>query len=58
MTDANYRLGASTPLDVLDAQQALTHAENVRNQAFYTHANARATLRYVMGREPSPMSAP
>ena len=52
MTDANYRLGAATPLDVVDAQQALTQAENVRNQALYTHANARATLRYVMGREP------
>ena len=52
MTEANYRLGAATPLDVVDAQQALTQAENVRNQALYTHSNARATLRYVMGRDP------
>ena len=52
MTEANYRLGASTPLDVVDAQQALTQAEHVRNQALYTHANARATLRYVMGQDP------
>lgn len=52
MTEANYRLGATTPLDVVDAQQALTLAENVRNQALYTHANARATLRYVMGQHP------
>ena len=52
MTEANYRLGAATPLDVVDAQQALRQAENIRNQALYSHANARATLRYVMGREP------
>ena len=52
MTDANYRLGAATPLDVIDAQQALNQAENVRNQALYTHANGRATLRYVMGQDP------
>ncbi len=52
MTEANYRLGAATPLDVIDAQQALSQAENIRNQALYTHANARATLRYAMGRSP------
>jgi HAE1 family hydrophobic/amphiphilic exporter-1 len=52
MTEANYRLGAATPLDVIDAQQALSQAENIRNQALYSHANARATLRYVMGRNP------
>jgi outer membrane protein TolC len=52
MTDANYRLGAATPLDVIDAQQALSQAENIRIQALYSHADARATLRYVMGRNP------
>ncbi len=52
MTDANYKLGAATQLDVVDAQQSLRQAENIRNQALYTHANARATLRYVMGRDP------
>jgi outer membrane protein TolC len=52
MTEANYRLGAATPLDVIDAQQALSQAENIRNQALYSHANARATLRYEMGRSP------
>jgi outer membrane protein TolC len=52
MTEANYRLGAATPLDVVDVQQALNQAENVRNQALYAHANARATLRYVMGQDP------
>ncbi|MEO7135947.1 MAG: TolC family protein [Vicinamibacterales bacterium] len=52
MTAANYRLGAATQLDVIDAQQAQRQAENIRNQALYTHANARASLRFVMGRQP------
>jgi HAE1 family hydrophobic/amphiphilic exporter-1 len=52
MTEANYRLGAATQLDVVDAQQALRQAENIRNQALYAHANGRATLRYVMGKDP------
>jgi HAE1 family hydrophobic/amphiphilic exporter-1 len=52
MTEANYRLGAATQLDVIDAQQALRQAENIHNQALYSHANAQATLRYVMGRDP------
>ena len=52
MTEATYRLGAATPLDVIDAQQALSQAENIRNQALVSHANARATLQYVTGRDP------
>jgi outer membrane protein TolC len=52
MTEANYKLGAATPLDVLDAQQALALAENIRAQALFTHANARASLSFVMGRDP------
>ena len=52
MTEANYKLGAATQLDVIDAQQALRQAENIRNQSLYTHANARASLRFVMGRDP------
>jgi HAE1 family hydrophobic/amphiphilic exporter-1 len=50
MTEANYRLGAATNLDVLDAQAALTQAEFSRVEALHTHANARAGLRYVTGR--------
>ena len=53
MTDANYRLGAATPLDVLDAQAALTQAEFNRVEALHAHANARAGLRYVMGQDPT-----
>ncbi len=52
MTQANYQHGAATTLDVLDAQAALTVAETLRLQALYDHANARATVRFVMGREP------
>ena len=52
MTDANYRLGAATTLDVLDAQAALTQAEFNRVEALHAHANARAGLRYVMGQDP------
>jgi HAE1 family hydrophobic/amphiphilic exporter-1 len=49
MTEANYRLGAATSLDVLDAQAALTQAEWSRVEALHAHANARAGLRYVTG---------
>jgi outer membrane protein TolC len=51
MTQANYQHGAATTLDVLDAQAALTLAESLRVEALYEHANARATVRYVMGRD-------
>jgi HAE1 family hydrophobic/amphiphilic exporter-1 len=52
MTQANYRAGAATTLDVLDAQSSLTLAESLRITALYEHANARATVRYVMARDP------
>ena len=52
MTEANYRLGAATTLDVLDAQAALTQAEFNRIEALHAHANARAGLRYVIGQDP------
>ncbi len=46
MTEANYRLGAATPLDVIDAQQALRQAENIRNQAL-VRARERARVAAV-----------
>lgn len=52
MTEANYKLGAATQLEVVDAQQALRDAENIRNLSLYTHSNARALMRFVMGRDP------
>jgi len=58
MTQANYGLGAATPLDVLDAQAALTLAESIRLEALHGHANARATLRWVMGRDPLDSASP
>ena len=52
MTQANYQYGAATTLDVIDAQAALILAESNRIQALFDHAIARATLRYVMARDP------
>ena len=52
MTEANYRLGAATSLDVLDAQAASAQAQINRVEALHAHANARAGLRYVMGQDP------
>ncbi len=52
MTEANYKHGAATTLDVLDAQGALSVAESIRLSALHEHADARATVRYVMGRDP------
>jgi outer membrane protein len=52
MIEANYRLGAATTLDVIDAQAALAQAEFSRVEALHAHANARAGLRYVMGQDP------
>lgn len=60
MTEANYRLGAASTLDVLAAQDAFNQAESNRNEALHTHAIARAGLRYVMARDvldPAPPGA-
>src|SRR4029434_3515084 len=40
MTMANYRHGAATTLDVLDAQAALVQAESNRLQGLFDHATA------------------
>lgn len=52
MVQANYKYGAATLLDVIDAQAANTSADSNRVQALYVHANARATLRFVMAEDP------
>jgi HAE1 family hydrophobic/amphiphilic exporter-1 len=52
MIQANYKYGAATLLDVIDAQAAQTVADSNRIQALYTHANARAMLRFVMAQDP------
>ncbi len=53
MTQANYRYGAATVLDVTDAQNALVQAETTLAEALQQHADARATVNYVMGRDPA-----
>ena len=60
MVQANYKFGAATLLDVIDAQAAQTVADSNRIQALYVHANARAKLRFVMARDPldPPSDAP
>jgi HAE1 family hydrophobic/amphiphilic exporter-1 len=58
MTEANYKYGAATLLDVLDAQAAQVEAESNRIQALHAHAIARAALRYVMAQDPLGPQAP
>lgn len=57
MTEANYRHGAATTLDVVDAQAALAFADSNRVEALFEHASARATLRHVMALDPLEPSA-
>ncbi len=52
MTQANYKAGAATPLDVLDAQAAFTQADYNRVEALHAHSNARASIRFVMAQDP------
>ncbi|HYH00602.1 MAG TPA: TolC family protein [Terriglobales bacterium] len=52
MTQANYNYGAATILDVTDAQNALVQAENTLAIALQQHADARATVNFVMGHDP------
>jgi outer membrane protein TolC len=52
MMQDNYKYGAATTLDVLDAQTALTTARWTLLQGLYDHNLARCQLRYVMGMNP------
>ncbi len=52
MMQDNYKYGAATTLDVLDAQTALTTARGTLLQGLYDHTLAQAQLRYVMGLNP------
>jgi outer membrane protein len=52
MTQNNYKYGAATTLDVLDAQTALTIARATLIQGLYDHTLAKAQLHYVMGLDP------
>ncbi|HET8668723.1 MAG TPA: TolC family protein [Terriglobales bacterium] len=53
MTQANYNYGAATVLDVTDAQNAVVQAETTLAQALQQHADAKAMVNYVMGRNPA-----
>ncbi|HET7841854.1 MAG TPA: TolC family protein, partial [Terriglobia bacterium] len=52
MMQDNYKYGAATTLDVLDAQTALTSARWTLLQGLYDHTLAQVQLRYVMGLNP------
>jgi len=52
MTQENYKYGAATTLDVVDAQTALTVARTNLLRGLHDHAVARANLRWVAGRTP------
>ncbi len=52
MMQSNYKYGAATTLDVLDAQTALTTARWTFLQGLYDHTLAQVQLRYVMGLNP------
>jgi outer membrane protein len=52
MMQDNYKYGAATTLDVLDAQTALATARWTLLQGLYDHTLARARLRYAMGLDP------
>jgi outer membrane protein len=52
MMQANYKYGAATTLDVVDAQTALTVARTNLLRGQFDKAAAAANLRWVMGRPP------
>jgi len=52
MIQANYKFGAATYLDVIDAQSALVAAQNNLLEGLHAHADARASIRYIMGENP------
>jgi outer membrane protein len=52
MTQDNYRYGAATTLDVVDAQTALTLARTNLLRGLHDYAVARANLRWAAGRTP------
>jgi outer membrane protein TolC len=52
MTQDNYKYGAATTLDVVDAQTALTVARTNLLRGLYDYSVARASLRWAVGRTP------
>jgi outer membrane protein len=52
MTQANYKYGAATTLDIIDAQTALSVARTNLLRGLHAYSVARADLRWAMGRTP------
>jgi len=52
MMQNNYKYGAATTLDVLQAETALSVARWTFLEGLYDHTMARAQLRWVMGQDP------
>jgi outer membrane protein len=52
MMQNNYKYGAATTLDIVDAQTALAVARTNMLRGLHDHSVARATLRHAMGNSP------
>jgi outer membrane protein TolC len=52
MMQNNYKWGAATTLDILDAQTALSEARSNLLRGLHDYTIARANLRYAMGLTP------
>ena len=52
MTQANYKYGAATTLDVVDAQTAVSAARSNLLRGLHDYSVARANLRWTMGAQP------
>jgi outer membrane protein TolC len=52
MTQSNYKYGAATTLDIVDAQTAVTVARTNLLKGLHDYSLARANLRWVMGEKP------
>ena len=52
MMQNNYKFGAATTLDIVDAQTALAVARTNMLRGLHDHSVARATLRHAMGNSP------
>jgi outer membrane protein len=52
MTQSNYKFGAATTLDVVDAQTAVSVARSNLLRGLHDYSVARASLRWTMGQTP------
>jgi outer membrane protein TolC len=52
MTQANYKYGAATTLDVVDAQTAVSSARGNLLRGLHDYSISRANLRWAMGENP------